>query len=272
MPVGPRMRSGDYYSKFPEGRKKRRASTRRAPAKKATTALIKSVLNRQLETKYVAAKSTSDLDILGKIDPVSDYYLMLAPVNMQTTVASSNVREGDIIKPISANISGHIWYDNRDTAPGSIVFVKLFFCQSKGIKGVGDLGGNLPQGLLESGAADPVPWTAAGQSLQAFYPVCKENYTLLKTKTFKLVKNGGVPIGNAPGHMTNIGKDRYPFSYSWKPPTLKFQGDGDNFPSNHAPFFFAVAYSPGYNYVTDPSLGVGTVKMNWQTSMSFKDA
>jgi len=261
--IGPRLPSGAFT--------KKRKPRMKKSTQQATTAIVKRVLNRQLETKYVADRSTSDLDILGKIDPVSDYHIMLAPVNIQTTVASSNVREGDIIKPITANISGFIWYDNRDTAPGSIVFVKLFFCQSKTIKGVGDLGGNLPQGLLESGAADPVPWTAAA-SLQAYYPVCKENYTLLKTKTFKLVKNGGVPIGNAPGHMTNIGRDRYPFSYSWKPPTLKYQGDGDNFPSNHAPFFFAVAYSPGYNYATDPNLGVGTVKMNWQVSMSFKDA
>jgi len=197
---------------------------------------------------------------------------MLPSVNLQTTVASSNVREGDVIKPLRATIAGHIWYDNKDGATGNVVFVKLFFCTPKSIKAVGDLGGNLNNGLLESGAADPVPWVAATGGIQAFFPVCKENYTLLKTKTFQLVKNGGVPIGNAAGHMTNIGRDRYSFSYSWKPPTLKYQGDGDNFPTNHAPVMFAVAYSPGYNYATDPQLGVGLVKMNWQTSMSFKDA
>jgi len=262
--IGPRLPSGAFT--------KKRKPRMKKSTQQATTTLIKRVLNRKLETKYVANFSSSDLDILGKIDPVSDYHLMLPSVNLQTTVASSNVREGDFIEPITANISGHIWFDNRDTAPGCIVFVKLFFCTAKNIKSVGDLGGNLPQGLLESGQPDPVPWTAIGKDLQAFFPVCKENYTLLKTRTFKLVKNGGVPIGNAPGHMTNIGRDRYTFTYSWTPPRLKYQGDGDNFPTNHAPFFFAVAYSPGYNYATDPSLGVGTVKMNWQTSMSFKDA
>lgn len=241
------------------------------PAKKSSVALIKRVLNGQLETKYVAQQiNLAGYTISGSIQPSLDYHLILPAVAQQTTAATSNTREGDTIQPLRARISGHLWYDNLDTNVGNIVFVKLFFCTPKNIKSA-NAANVMNDGLLENGGVDPVQWTSAGQDLQAFYPVCKENYTLLKTKTFKFVKNGGLPIGNQPGHDTNIGKDRYSFSYSWKPPTLKYAADADQQPSNHLPVMFAVAYSPGYNYDTDASL-VGQVKMNWNIEMSFKDA
>jgi len=242
----------------------------RVPAKKATTALIKRVLNRQLETKYVATQvQLAGLAIPGSIQPSLDYHLMLPDV-AQAGAGTSITRIGDKIEPVRAKISGHVWYDNLDTSTSNIVFVKLFFVTPKNIKSA-NAADTMSDGLLENGTVDPVQWTAAGQDLQAFYPVCKENYTLLKTKTFKFVKNGGVPIAQAAGAMPNIGKDRYAFSYSWKPPTLKYDSDASLQPTNHLPVMFCVAYSPGYNYTTDASL-VNQVKMNWNIEMSFKDA
>jgi len=241
------------------------------PAKKATVALVKQVLNKQLETKYVAEQvQLAGLAIPGSIQPSLDYHLMLPQVLQQSVTGSANVRVGDKIEPIRAKISGHLWYDNLDTIVGNHVFVKLFFVMPKNIKSA-NAANVMSDGLLENGSAEPVQWTAAGQDLQAFYPVCSRNFTLLKTKTFKFAKNGGLPIGNQVGSMTNIGKDRYSFSYSWKPPTLKYDEDNDTYPTNHLPVMFAVAYSPGYNYTTDASL-VNQVKMNWNIEMSFKDA
>lgn len=246
---------------------------RRAPrATKPLTALIKRVVNGQLETKYVAEQvQLSGYAIPGHINPPVDFHYCLPQVAQQAAAATSNTREGDVIMPVRASVKGHIWLDNLDTAVGRIVLVKLFFLTAKQVRYLPNCSTDLPAGLLESGAADPVQWIAASQDLQAFYPVCKENYTILKTKTFKLVKNGGVPIGNQEGDGTNIGKDRYSFSYSWKPPKLKFGTDAATYPQNHAPVFFAVAYSPGFNYDTDASL-VNSVKMNWNLDMSFKDA
>lgn len=251
----------------------RRSGRRRGKsgAKKSTVNLIKRVLNQNLETKYVAEQvQLAGFAVPGSINPPADYHILLPQVAQQTTVASSNTREGDVIEPIRASIKGHIWLDNIDPPVGNVIFVKLFFCMAKGIKNVPDLTG-LPDGLLEAGTANPAQWTGAGQDLQAFYPICKENYTLLKTKTFVLVKNGGVPIGNQPGSATNLGRDRYTFSYSWKPPKLKYALDADTYPNNHAPIMFAVTYSPGYNTVTDASL-VNHVKMNWNLEMFYKDA
>lgn len=234
-------------------------------------ALVKSVMKRQLETKYVAQQiNLAGYTITGSIQPSLDYHLILPQVPQQTTVGGSNTREGDTIQPTRARVSGHLWYDNLDTVVGNVVYVKLFFVTPKNIKSA-NAANTMNDGLLENGTADPVQWTSAGQDLQAFYPVCKDNYTLHKTMTFKFAKNGGLPIGNQPGHDTNIGRDRYSFSYSWKPPTLKYALDQDLQPTNHLPVMFAVAYSPGYNYDTDASL-VGQVKMNWNLEMSFKDA
>ena len=267
-PVGSIMVKGTRRNRAPQRQTRK---TRKPRGKKATVALVKQVLNRSLETKYVATQvQLAGFAIPGDITPSADYHFMLPAVSQQTTVATSNTREGDTIEPIRAKISGHIWYNNVDNPVGNIVFVKLFFCTNKSIKDSADLT-SLPDGLLEDGSADPVRWVAAKQDLQAFYPVCKENYTVLKTKTFKFVKNGGLPVGNQPTHTTNIGQDRYAFSYSWTPPKLKYALDASTYPSNHAPFMFCVAYSPGYNYATDASL-TGTVIMNWNLEMSYKDA
>lgn len=250
----------------------RRARGRKVGGRKSLPGLIKRVLNNQLETKYVAEQvQLAGYPIPGHINPPVDYHYMLPQVLQQTTAATSNTREGDVIEPTRARISGHIWYDNLDTDVGNVVFVKLFFVQAKQVKYLPNASTDMPTGLLEDGGPDPVQWTAARQDLQAFYPLCKENYTLLKTKTFKLVKNGGIPIGNQVNASTNIGRDRYTFSYSWKPPKLKYAVDNQTYPQNHAPIMFAVAYSPGYNYDTDASL-TNQVKMNWNIEMSYKDA
>lgn len=255
-----------------KSKKSKRGGKKRRSPNRATVSLIKKVLNRQLETKYVAEQSNlAGYTVSGSIVPNTDAHSCLPPVAQQGAVGSSNVREGDKIEPTRATISGHLWYDNLDTVVGNIVYVKLFFCTVKAQKSFPNVLTDAPNGMFEDGSADPVNWVAAKQDLQAFYPMCKENYTVIKTMTFKFAKNGGLPVGNQPGHDTNIGKDRYSFRYSWKPPTLKYAEDADTYPQNHAPIMYAVAYSPGYNYTTDASL-VGQVKMNWQTSMTFKDA
>ena len=252
--------------------KKSKKAFRGTKAQAPLVNLINRVIGRHLETKYVAEQiNLGGYTISGSINPTADAHSML-PQLVQTAGASvSNTRIGDKVTPTRATISGHIWYDNLDTVVGNVIYVKLFFLTVKPLKHFPNILTDAPDGMFESGLADPVNWAAAGQELQSFYPICKENYTLLKSKTFKLAKNGGLPIGNQPGHDTNIGKDRYTFSYSWKPPALKYSKDADTYASNYAPVMYAVAYSPGYNYTTDASL-VGQARMSWQVTMSYKDA
>jgi len=245
------------------------------PRRKATTRLIKQVLNRQLETKYVASDVSSGGAVLkNRITPSLDYLTILPPVNFQSagTPAASNLREGDQIEPIRATVRGHIWFNPDENQTSSkILFVKMFVVQSKTIKSPA-FAGNLDSGLLENGTGNPVSWVSSSEDFQTFYPVCKQNYTLLKTRTFKFVKNVGeciadVSVGNSP----NIGQDRRTFSYSWKPPTLKYANEAQNQPTNHFPIMFLVAYAPGLDIQGIPELATALL-YNWHTEMYYKDA
>lgn len=253
-------------------RRVRKTRRIRGRGKKAVTALVKSVLNRSLETKYVAQQSSiSGFLIKGGINPPADFISIFPPVAQQTTVGSNNVREGDSIQPTRAKLSGHVYFAPEFQFNGNVVaFVKIFLVQAKRIKYLPL--GNFPVGLIEAGVGDPIAWNTTGGSQQAYFPVSKENYTVLGTRTVKLSKNVGNPVGNAsPGDWPNMGMDRVPFSFSWKPPTLKYADDADLYPQNHAPIMFAVAYCPGFDFDANQTLH-NSVKMNWTCDMYFKDA
>jgi len=252
-----------------------RPKARRGIPKKATTAIIKRVLKSQLETKYCTNVQDVPTPVIltGHITPATDAMQMLAPVAIQSGTASSNVREGDSIQPVKATTSGFLYFNNIAGDVGKIVHVKIFMCSPKEIKDYALLP-NLQNALLMNGqSANPVPWTAAQAEVQQYLPVAKSLYTVLKTFTFKLTKQPGVPIGASAGDVCNLGgsNDRVAFSYSWKPPTLKYATDASNFPGNHAPVMFAVCYSPGYNYDTDASL-TGSVSLSAVNQLWFKDA
>lgn len=267
--IGPRRPSGAFYKKRPAVRKPR-------AAKITSVQLIKRVIRGQLETKYVTNLRDQGLPqyvtLTGHITPSTDAIQMLSPVPIQTGTASSNVRMGDTIQPVRATTSGFVYFNNIANDVGKVVYVKLLMCLPKEIKDYALLN-DLQANLLENGSADPVPWTAAGQEAQAYLPVSKSLYTVMKTKTIKLTKVQGNPIGSSGTDPCNLGgnNDRVAFSYSWKPPTLKYSLDSVNFPGNYAPVLFAVCYSPGFNYETDASL-VGSVDLSVMNQLWFKDA
>lgn len=259
------------------------AIARMAPRKKATTALIKRVLNRKLETKYVAQQIfVGGTPVKSQCTPAADAVTILPNVAIQTTNATNNVREGDEIQPIKATIRGHIWFNPRlDDIPNQeyskILFVKMYIVQAKAVKTAGNVG-SLPAGFLMNGTANPVSWVSSAEDLQSFYPVAKQNYTLLKSQTFKFVKNLGKTVGDitttvGTASNPNFDVDRKVFSYTWKPPTLKYNVDTDLQPQNHFPMMFIVAYSPGYDLlnVANPYLDKALL-YDFNTEMYFKDA
>lgn len=263
-----KLRSGKtvVVKKAKTQKKKNRVAKISTPLRNA----IKKVVRGNLETKYVAEQNQlSGYLIPSVITPNVDYLTMLPKLPIQVGVASNNQREGDTVMPTSARISGHVWL-SQSPSVAKVVYVKIYMLQPKTIKDQ-VLNAGLPNGLLMDGSDDPVSWAASAQDLQAFYPVCKENYTVMKIFNFKLTNNGGAPIGQAAGSFTNIGSDRYSFTHSWKPPTLKYALDADVYPTNHNPVFFPVIYSPGFNCGTDASL-LNSVNMNWNLELYYKDA
>jgi len=271
--IGPRMRSGDFYNR--KKRTVKKTTLARVPRKKATTALIKRVLNNQLETKYVAFQSPQ-FKLVGSINPTVSYYAITPPVALQTTVASNNVREGNVIRPSKAKVDVDIWFGNTDDSLTRVVFVKAFFVTAKSVKSLPTtvVPNTLPSGFLENGSADPVQWVSSAQQLQNYYPVCKDNYTVLKTQVIKLCENQGNPVGGATAGdapFPDGRSDRKHISFTWTPPALKYDLDADTFAGNHAPMMFLVAYSPGFDFDATPALS-GSVQCQYQTSMWFKDA
>lgn len=251
----------------------KKTAARRRSAVKATTRLIKKVLNRQLETKYVAAQVNSGGAVVkNSITPALDAITILPPVNFQTGAATSNTREGDQIEPVRASIRGHIWFNPDENQTSSkVLFVKMFIVQSKTIKSA-PFKGSLDAGLLEDGTENPVSWVSNKEDFQTFYPVAKQNYTLLKTRTMRFTKNVGECVADVTeGNSPNIGEDRRTFAYSWKPPTLKYANETQNQPSNHFPVMFLVAYAPGLDIAGVPELATALV-YNFNTEMYYKDA
>jgi len=251
------------------------AAVKRLPRKAATTRLIKQVINRKVETKYVSNQVGSGGSVVdGFCIPANDAITILPKVPFQTNAdgAESNLREGDQIEPLRANVRGHLWFNPLQTVQGSskIIFVKMFIVQSKSVKDE-SLKAQLNPGWLESGANDPVSWVSTALDFQAFFPVCKKNYTVLKTQTFKFVKNVGICIADSTsGNSPNIDMDRKTFSYSWKPPMLKYANTAANQPSNHYPMMFLVAYAPGLDVEATEELQ-NAILYDFNTEMYYKD-
>ena len=271
--IGPRRANGTFYKKRPAVRKPRTTTM----PKQASVKLIKKILKSQIETKYCASSGTYAPK--GSIVPSSMNILMLPPVYQQTTVGSTNVREGDYITPTRFNMSGFVRYNNAfglTNFPANSVYVKLFFVTPKDIKD-SFLTPNLLPEFIENGTADPVNWTSGVySSLNSFLPVCKQLYTVLKTKTIKLVKNQGTPINNPASPTTTdtpnvaINGDCVPWSISLKVPRLKYVLDASFQPTNYCPLMFAVAYIPGIDFDFQ-GLG-GSLAVDYQSQLWFKDA
>jgi len=243
--------------------------------KSSTVQLIKKVLNRQLESKYVAFQS-APFKVVGNITPTTSYIAITPPVALQTGAASNNVREGNVINPTSARIDLDIWFNNTDDSLTRCAFVKAIFVTSKSVKSLPTsvVPNTLPNGLLENGASDPVPWVSATGAIQNYYPICKDNYTVLSVQTVKLCENQGNPIGGATAGdapYPDGNSDRKHISFTWTPPALKYDLDADTFAGNHAPMMFLVAYTPGFDFDATAALS-GSISCQYQTKMYFKDA
>lgn len=272
MVRAPRQPRAARKPRAPRAPRKPRAA--RAPrARSALNTAIQRVLNRNLETKYVAQQAgiTAPLFVNGDITASIDYISICPLVAQQTGAAASNVRCGEQIKPLKATINVDFWFVNEATPVAKTVFVKAFFVSAKSVRKLDPtIVAPVPTGLLEDGSSDPVGWKGALGSLQRYYPVCKDNYTVHAIRTVKLVMNATDPISGTTPYPDGQ-SDRKSISFSWTPPTLKYNLEADQFPQNHAPMMFLVAYSPGFIYTTDASL-VNTVQYAYHTSMSFKDA
>jgi len=243
----------------------------RAPSKPAVTAIVKRVLNSELETKY-ASTFRNNTTFNSAVSNYNEAYPALALVTNASTPSQTWLRAGDKITCMSARLNIQIGLAN--IARTSAFRVHLWVLTMKRFKNYADIAGltTQPINLFNNGAGTIVPYD--GIPTTSMHRYNYNDYTVLHHKSFVLLGNVGLPnqdttSGNAPN--VNAGCAVRRFSLDLKAPkTLKYlENSSQGLPLNYAPFFVI-----GYEKIdgTGPDVTNQSVVASWNSTITFKDA
>lgn len=185
----------------------------------------------------------------------------------------SNNRIGERITPKSLRTQFRFFYDSAFTTTADVM-IDLYIMTSKKCKSQQSVladpdiiaGNFLDQGI---GAAATF-WDVVNPYTSASQRVDPSTLTLLKKKTFRLIRNVGAEnLDATAGNAPNMTKSYASYSYSFKKiPKLIYDGN-TTYPSNFAPFYLAVAYkSDGSSTLTNAN----SPNMSVYSTMTFKDS
>jgi len=285
----------------PKGTKKNRGK-KRSQTSKATPRLVtavKSVLNRNLESKYCRETIVSEgstvfnSTVLGS----ADWYRACPLVSRGS---NSNQRIGDKIQPKSLKVNWKFRFDKNDQNTRDI-FVVLYLLTSKSNK---DYNTNNNSGAL---AANFNQYLDNGNDTTTYFggtwadsqkPINRENFTLLSKKVINLIKPTGLANGSgvvgpalldtsgnvvrdlsgAPVYLA-AGSDgmyahersvRAQYSYTFKslPKDFLYSDVSLSRPSNFAP-----VWAVGYYYAdgSSPDTAAGLLYAACETHLYYKD-
>jgi len=251
----------------------RRPRRRGARKGKGLVKLIRKVARaeekKMLETKYVAYEAVDNQPISNAIisGTVACNFSSIIPPTTQGL--ESFQRIGTRIAPSRLTVNTQIDFDptfllNFDG------WVRYYFVTSKEVK-KSSLVQDLPKdNFLDVGNGSSVDWLPSQPSLSAMYPVKNENWTVLKTHTFRVSKNVGETTGSATNtYATNVGHSSHLKTFNIKCPKSLIYDDSNlsQLANNHA-IFLAVVY-----WSSDSTVFEGNVLRNTvHTHMYFKDA
>jgi len=256
--------------------RQRRRYVRAKKSKNPLTAKIQSVINRNLESKYVRETIASEPAPTlwnSTINGAADWYRCLPLVARGT---NSNQRVGDHIQPTSLKMNWSFRFGTEDENTRDI-FVVLYVLQSKSDKDYktnnagGALAANFNQ-YLDNG--NDTTTYFAGTWVDSQKPINKENFTLIHKKIIPLIKGSGVPNGSgvvpsARGMYTHERSVRATCSYTMKNiPQLLYSDVSLARPSNFAPVW-AVGYYYGDGTAADTATGILDVAMD--AHLYYKD-
>lgn len=277
---------------------------------KGIVRLIKRVLAKSQETKYVSTELT-DQDVYGNLDPEADgttkggnvvdkrLFLQLPPVANGTL---GHQRIGNSIKPIKCRITAQYYFAQAPLAAGQdthaadlaqLIEVRQLSVQPKGIRRIGEWTANvagtasagykhyLPK-MLEVGDGHTVA-PDSQNSINLTYPISNENFTALKgNKRFILGKNNGGIIGETNPLTTARAQNTLHWNLKL-PKVLKYDEDNSPYPTNFCPLFGAYAgYVNGSGYSYDSRMSPyqpatfgpthPIVRMQYRVELWYKDA
>jgi len=256
-------------------------TTRIVPVKSgANVALnnrISRILNRKMETKYVAEgiRNTGggvQLDTYvgfnGSVGGVADIYSMIPLVKQG---AADHQRVGGKVQPSKIRTQMSFTYSSQaiQSTYAKDIIVDVFMLTCKNVKQEGNYTAVPITQLLNSG--DGLTADYDGTEQNALMPVHTPLFTVLKRYSFRLSKGQG-DINSAAGGVYTPAKSYHRITHTLTKkncPALKYALDADEYPSNYFPFLVV-----GFRYAdgtTAPS-ATALLQVQGRADMWFKDA
>lgn len=251
------------------------ASTRaRLAAAKGKTTFVKKVLAivaRKEETKYVSQQLQQQVAMGQALITPAGLFNCLTPVGQGV---GDFQRIGEKISPVRAAIDFSFNFTPEQSNNQDVV-VNLWVVIAKGANSRVALP-NVPIGqFLNVGNGTNRDPDDANQPLMLtqvnHMPLNKDQYTGLKHYQFRMRRGTGAQANQGPATIvapTGVpaSEDQKYIRYSWKPPTLKYNTNADQFPTSHYPVY-------GYWCTNADGSAYGdTLHISTRTHLWFKDA
>jgi len=283
--MAPRTRKTRAKKRVP-GRKPRKTRVSK-PMKKA----IESIVNREIETKYVVENEGNGYGPYQVVNVLNSVFNAQGIMNtLQTFIPpiSSGPDSAQLTGSKIHNVRGatHFEFELLPTVQGADptrnVVVVLYLLESKSAKSVQALK-NLPQSdLLRKGQSSTNDWDNAS----TLRPLQLKNEPLGPAwrgtkKYFHFTKNQGVVQGDTGSNQapnTLPGGNRRSYTHRWSREMLRYDesANGSLFgvsPINYAPCWGVVAYySDGTDAVPSAAPAGMGVQVSWRSEMYYKDA
>lgn len=260
------------------GARRKRFAMRGKMANKPLVKLIRAVMKREEETKYVANSYDSALNALantwnsaGTLAAATAWYPAIPKLNQGT---GDYQRVGSKIQPVSCTVSMKVGFNPQDLSANSLYGV-VYYGTSKAVRSwlAAQPIGN--QQILDGG--DGINYTFNGDRFRLNYPVDKKLYNL-KRIVFRLSKTAGIQNSDQGGAGTQPGSFSTANGTQCRNITLKlrapkkllYEDNVDGWPSNFAPMF-----AVGFCHADGSPLTAADstlVQVSSQAHMYFKDA
>ena len=234
-----------------------------------TALKVKQMMNRMLETKFVAPSSLLNVNFNSGIGGPSEFYSIIPPIRRGT--GSWQLLENQL-NPISIKTTFTFCLSNVSRTQNLIC--TLYILKHKRFNSYPALVAGSDARILKNGQSTETS-NYNGFIIDGDLPINNNTFTLLKKYTFRLISNVGlsnndVQPGNAPNVDFNTVK-KLSYVYKRKAP-LKYKPDGaltDIYPENDAPFWcFGYAKVDG----SAPDALNQNVSVSTTSQMSYKDA